>query len=335
MARLTSHVRDLVADALWQTRFTAPRHVGRLSIFTFHRVLPRDCRSDYPHTGLAVTPEELAWALDFFQQYFELRTVSEAFERFSAAERASRPWAAITFDDGQWDNYQYAAPLLEARGLRGTFFVPTANVGTSALLWHDRLGFAVMAAARAKTPLPVAPKGAATRPSSGDPDAVCQWAKGLDDDTRRRWVDDVCEAHPGAAPDWARLMSWEELRALASRGHEIGSHSVSHALLPQLNDAVLEHELAESKRVLESKLDITVSSFCYPNGSQDSRVRRAARSAGYRLALTTAWGTNSRQADPWGLRRCDMDSQHLHDSSGALSVPRLALRLSGLQPNLR
>lgn len=337
MGLLRAAVRDLVAEALWRAQVTRPRDAERLTILTFHRVLPETERRDYPHPGLAVTPDEFAWLLDFFGERFELRTVSEAHARFVAGERVGRPWGAVSFDDGQWDNFAHAAPLLEARGLRGSFYIPTADIGTEALLWHDQLGFALQAAARRRVPLPAPPAGSGVAPAPADyaVGPTSQWAKTLPPAVRRQWLDRLRQDAGEPAPAWARLMRWDEVIELHRRGHEIGSHSVSHALLTQLDDDALRRELLQSRETLESQLGAQVSSFCYPNGSCDARVQAATRDAGYALAVTTRWGANRRAADPWALQRCDVASQHLRDVRGRLSRARVALRISGLQPNLR
>jgi peptidoglycan/xylan/chitin deacetylase (PgdA/CDA1 family) len=328
-------VRDTIADGLWRTQLTQPRRHDRFTILTFHRVLPQTLRASYPHPGLAVTPEELAYLLDFFGRHFELATVSEAYARFRSGERLGRPWAAISFDDGQWDNYNYAAPLLEERGLRASFFVPTQSVGTSDVLWHDEVGFGVLELAVSGERLPELGPDQPTPPAGHDPDATCQWAKTLDPGARTSLIEALRDRRRTALPEWTRLMSFQEVRELAARGHEIGSHSVTHALLPQLDGEALRRELLESKQVLETELASTVPAFCYPNGSQDARVRAATRAAGYDIALCTRWGSNAAGHDPWALKRCDMYSTHLRDSRGQLSIARVALRLSGLQPNLR
>jgi peptidoglycan/xylan/chitin deacetylase (PgdA/CDA1 family) len=130
-------------------------------------------------------------------------------------------------------------------------------------------------------------------------------------------------------------MGWEQLRELARDGHEIGSHSASHALLPQVGDAELERETAGSRQTLESRLDVPVDSFCYPNGDWDDRTVAAVRKAGYRRAVTTRWGSNAPGAAPFTLRRCDMDAAPVLDAGGRPAEVLLAWRLSGLHPRLR
>ena len=78
------------------------------------------------------------------------------------------------------------------------------------------------------------------------------------------------------------MMSWEQIKELQKSGHEIGSHSMTHALLPQLDLKSIEWEVSESRRQLGEILDFESESFCYPNGDQDKRVRSAVQSAGSR-----------------------------------------------------
>lgn len=76
-------------------------------------------------------------------------------------------------------------------------------------------------------------------------------------------------------------MSWEEIRGLAGRGWEMGSHTCSHPRLATLSDDDLRRELADSKKVLEEQLERPCTSIAYPYSNVDERVMRATRDAGY------------------------------------------------------
>jgi peptidoglycan/xylan/chitin deacetylase (PgdA/CDA1 family) len=76
-------------------------------------------------------------------------------------------------------------------------------------------------------------------------------------------------------------MDWDALRALAERGVEIGSHTISHPHLTQLDDDELRRELVESRERLEDGLGRPCRFVAYPYGDDDARVHEAARAAGY------------------------------------------------------
>ncbi|MBC7172601.1 MAG: polysaccharide deacetylase family protein [Polyangiaceae bacterium] len=313
------------------------RHLGHLVIVTFHRVLPAELLARYPYRGLAVTPEELGFILETLGRDYTIATLRDAHRRHAEGERPPKPLLAITFDDGQLDNYEHARPVLAAHGARATFFVPVEALERAEPLWHDRLGFAALVAADRS-------RGAALRRALGvvgvpfeageAPAMLAERAKRMAPPDRRALVELLESEAAVSVPSWAGMMRWDDVRALAREGHEIGSHSMSHTLLPQCDDEVVRFEIAESRARIEAELEAPIDSFCYPNGDYDERAVRALERAGYARAVTTRWGTNEAAAPRFTLHRCDMDALRLRDGRGTLSAALLRLRLSGLHPGL-
>src|SRR5437773_8910336 len=84
-----------------------------------------------------------------------------------------------------------------------------------------------------------------------------------------------------AAPSWATAggvkpgwMSWHEVRALAARGFEIGSHTMTHVDLSRAPADAATREILGSKRRLEREVGASVRHFGYAFGQADE-VRRA------------------------------------------------------------
>lgn len=114
----------------------------------------------------------------------------------------------------------------------------------------------------------------------------------------------------GQPPQWpadgrptGRLLNAAELREMQAYGMEIGSHTVSHVRLTEVNDTRLSKELADSKATLEDLLGNSVGSFAYPYGVWDQRCATAVKLAGYSAACTTRTGWALRDSDPYRLRR--------------------------------
>lgn len=87
-------------------------------------------------------------------------------------------------------------------------------------------------------------------------------------------------------------LTWDEIREMVSLGHDIGSHSVSHPNMAELNDEEAMHELVESRRTLEEKLQRPIRYFAHPFG-QKNHLRpnqlRLIEKAGYE-AVFSAFG---------------------------------------------
>jgi peptidoglycan/xylan/chitin deacetylase (PgdA/CDA1 family) len=114
----------------------------------------------------------------------------------------------------------------------------------------------------------------------------------------------------GQASDWnvvsprRPVMSESQLARVAAQGHELGSHTVTHASLPELDDAALGRELGESLAYLKGLTGRESVPFAYPYGRSGGRERRAVREAGYTSAHLAGglWG-NGRGSDVLALTR--------------------------------
>jgi len=100
-----------------------------------------------------------------------------------------------------------------------------------------------------------------------------------------------------------KLLDWDEIKELIEAGWEVGSHTRTHPDLTGLSDEALDEELTGSREVLEERLGVKITSLAYPYGFCDERVKQAAARAGYRLGISTRHGKNTRQDDPFELKR--------------------------------
>jgi len=78
-----------------------------------------------------------------------------------------------------------------------------------------------------------------------------------------------------------------ELRKFVAQGIEIGAHTVTHQILPELDKVGLIREVAGSKRLMEDQIGAPVRMFCYPCGKYDRRVIGSVRESGFLGARTT------------------------------------------------
>ncbi|MEP6501832.1 MAG: polysaccharide deacetylase family protein [Betaproteobacteria bacterium] len=225
---------------------------------------------------------------------------------------------ALTFDDGLANHFNVAYPVLKRLGLPATFFVCPELIEGRRWIWNQE--------ARARLQEMTAPARAefARTNLATDTDgveALVQRMKHLslaereraEADLRRRTPDFV--ASPLARRRFDPL-TWDQLMQIDPALITIGSHSLSHPILPLIDDAALELEVAASRRMLEQRLDRRVDLFCYPNGAQDDRVH-ASVARNYLAAVTTNYG----------FVRSSDDAHRLMRIPAASSLPLMAWRM--------
>jgi peptidoglycan/xylan/chitin deacetylase (PgdA/CDA1 family) len=323
-------VRDLATAALQclpRVPSVASRH-DRLFIATFHRILPDEQGRAYPLPSLTVTPSQFEWFVRFFLERFHCQRLDQAWSAFVAGEKSSKPRLAITFDDGQLDNFLHAAPVLGRLGVPGTFFVPVEAVETQSLLWHDRMGYAIMALGRTEPNSELLLElGVTADQARVNPRIGVVKAKDWTSFKRTDWIHRAELKVPDSIPAWDGMMNWAQVRQLSQLGHEIGSHSYSHPLLDHCSDAELVREISDSRQEIEQKIGCGLRSFCYPNGNTSNVVGAAVKQSGYSLAVTTQWGSNKRNEQPYALKRHDMVTSNSIDRHGNLSSRRVEQRM--------
>ena len=118
---------------------------------------------------------------------------------------------SYTFDDGLHSQLLYAAPMLDAEGFRGTFFVIPSRI-----------------------------------------------------------PDTEAEREARHIVGWGSI-SWEKLRELSAKGHEIGNHTWTHPNLGTLTAAQVREEIEHADRAITEKIGIAPLTVCYPyNGFNDN-----------------------------------------------------------------
>jgi peptidoglycan/xylan/chitin deacetylase (PgdA/CDA1 family) len=251
---------------------------------------------------------QLSWLKRRFQ-IVPLRSLIAATANGGAVGRKM----ALTFDDGLRSNVAVAYPILRKLAIPATFFVCPGLVDRASWLWNHE------ARQRMRRLDAAARRELATEwdaPHEVEP--FIDWMKTLELATRKRVEARLREATPRFAPTPAEredfdLASWEELGALDPAVVAIGSHTLTHPILPSTPPAEVETEVRDSRKLLERGLQRPVELFAYPNGDHDAAVEACVRKH-YRAAVTAARGWVRRGADAHQLPR--------------LTAPRGVLRLA-------
>ena len=99
------------------------------------------------------------------------------------------------------------------------------------------------------------------------------------------------------------MLTWDQIRDMANKGMEIGSHTLTHSPPSKLSNEELEYELKESKRILEDQLGQEVKWLSSPTGYYNRAIESIAKDVGYEVVCTSKFGVNSRNSNLFSLER--------------------------------
>lgn len=293
---------------------------GDTLVLTLHRVIPDShmcyCRSP---KGMVLRESAFAELLAYLKKYAIVVSPDSIPQRQGPDER---PRVLLTFDDGWSDNFSIAAPLLARFGMSACFFAVTNHAGASQPFWPEQVLGLVRALDRNGRRAEMRDIFGVLQTRQQPPSLIEE----MKEEQLLNWLKQfrptiirsvITEAEQRLAPDiamdtpdpWERLMTWDELRALAHAGHTIASHTSSHALLTQLHIADASAELTESAAQLKCCMAAERAEtrwIAYPNGYSDSIVRELAYKSGYRYGFTTVPGAWHAGSEPLAIPRINI-----------------------------
>lgn len=286
-------------------RLASPPGVrGALSIFIFHRVRPQPDPLFPEEPDVARFDTLLGWIGD----WFTVLPLAEALERLGRRSLPARA-AAITFDDGYADNLLCALPVLQRHRMHATFFIASGFLD-GGRMWNDTVIEAVRNTRlewldSGLDGLPPLPLGSIAERRAAL-DRLIAAVKHLAPAARADAVARLVERCNAPLPDDLMLDS-AQVRALHTAGMGIGAHTVSHPILARSTPDAARREIADGRAQLEALIGERVALFAYPNGKAASDYRREhvdmVRELGFDAALSTNWGVNDADADPYQLAR--------------------------------
>lgn len=279
-------------------------------ILNYHRVLPKVSPDSAMHErALAVSAEAFKDQLEYLAANFNCLPLPELIERLIQGKSIAR-LAAVTFDDGYADNFEYALPLLEHVRIPATVFVTSGFIGSTAVPWwceierllKHRMPENGHSLAHAYFDLSIEMKklnSAAQIERLNQLRGSANHGMGSSEFQREQ-------------PGRSLFMNSAQVRQLAnSELITIGSHSATHPVLSTLSDEQARHEMVESRLALESLIKAPVRLLAYPfgkPGQASAREYSLAKACGYMAAFTTVVKGVRPGTDPFSVPRLPISS---------------------------
>jgi len=298
--------------------------------------LPPDADS-FSDSGIKVTPDTFAANVRFLRRHFSPLSADE-FVKCMRRGAFPRGACLVTFDDGWFDNEQYALPILQEANVPAVFFVATGYIGSEDVFWQERLTRQLYmlsrqpdAGARILAELGIEDsrladdatarvivRSCVTRLKSRETAEIDRIGSAVSEACRRAGLDVT-----NLGDD--RFMDWDSVvHAASSSLVAVGSHAHSHAPLTRLGPERATEDLRRSFTELSLR-GIAAPPMCaYPNGDFDASVIDSLTRAGLEIGFTTEHGFVGATSDRGKLPRVN-----LHENAAG-TPPEFLCRILGI-----
>jgi peptidoglycan/xylan/chitin deacetylase (PgdA/CDA1 family) len=227
---------------------------------------------------------------------YAMLTVTEAVHRLTEGQGFPRRSVVFTMDDGYRGALEQSADLVQAYDCPLTVFVTTGFIDGNCWLWWDQIEYVCLGSGR--TLIDVGWNDSIVRLDLRDRRTTintllqtCEWCKTLPDQDKWRFIRSLADAAeveiPARAPAQYAPLTWSEMRALEGKGITFGPHTVTHPILPKVDDRQAVWEIAESCARVRGELARPVEVFAYPNGAYGDREIDVLARVGMLGAVTT------------------------------------------------
>jgi peptidoglycan/xylan/chitin deacetylase (PgdA/CDA1 family) len=299
----------LVKLARWRIR-----HLGhRLIILNYHCATGGDLRSHLLYLRRHYRILHLETALE--DLYMPSKNGNRVHDR--------RTPLALTFDDGYQDNYTHGFALARELQIPFTIFLIPDYLESGDYFWW-REGDRFVSYAQVSEATIVGRTYHLDQPEERNKLArailsrLCQATSVAERETFLTSVSKVLAVPSSVAPEEKSTLplNWAEVREMEESGWvSFGAHTMHHPVLAYVADLTeVQGEVEQCRAMLEQQLGHPVRTFAYPFGQPQhigGYAIRAVQQAGYDWALTTVYGFNTPQSDPYLLRRVEADvNQH-------------------------
>jgi len=285
--------------------------------------------------GSAITPDELASALEQARRTLRFVHVGEALSALTRGKRLKEGLAVLTFDESFFSTADLALPVLRSLGIPATIFVTTGPLDDRReTLWDSQVHAVVHAIAPQPITVGFVDRSLATDTPKARQRTVHRLLlamASLDESELRHRLDELFALMGGrpTVPALDRMIQEAELVSLCAEPLiSIGAHGHAHYSLASASPDALLHELAAPRARLQALCGGAFADVVsYPFGRPPyvaEHVVKAARVAGYRAGFTALPGVARPGDHLFFLPRLAIDrgrtGVHAYELAGTLNA---------------
>lgn len=286
-------LKNLILNSLHSLGVTSvlrSKKQSQLTVLSLHRI--SDQRNSFWNP---IKPKTFEVLLEYVKQHYRVIGFNEI---DNVKQDEGKPFIILSFDDGYYDFYENALPLLVKHNLPCNHNIVNDCAKHNQTIWTERLNilFDHHLNNSAHFSIEFTDKSTSVR------DFQNSWMNFYLDtfktlltipQSERESIVAKLESEAGIDTS-RRMMNWNEIRECTSNKVEIGSHTYSHDSLGTISESsALNKEIIQSKTEIEGELGEPINTLALPNGQTGTKANAVISNSDYKFVLYVNDGLNS------------------------------------------
>lgn len=259
------------------------RNRNSLTIIMLHRVLPeKELQEQGANIEWTVKTDTFENFLHFIKRHYHPITFDQL--RLADGEVKKLPNRALllTFDDGWFDNFEYALPMLKSQSIPAHIFVASDFIGRQHGFWPEQI---VSSCIRHPQLISKLPDIFDLNTISGDINTLISHLH--DHEPVESNYSDALNTIKRYLPAKRQMLSADEIIQMSKSIISFGSHGASHSMMAKMNLKEAEIELKRSMVALSQLSGSPVDNLSFPHGSFTDSLSKTCRRMGLKFLFTS------------------------------------------------
>tara|TARA_B100001093_G_scaffold124958_1_gene117609 strand:- start:1065 stop:1973 length:909 start_codon:yes stop_codon:yes gene_type:complete len=288
-------------------------------IFLFHGVISSNPFKIRNYTKKHLLTKEFKKVLDDLSKKGNCMSLDQVYDTIKNKKNFKDFSYSITFDDGFYNNYKIAAPILKKRKLFATFYLTTSFIDKNEMSWIDKIEHMIekerkkifiknfnrkfrIDSKKSKINFLNSIRYLAKKNKTNLDELVLEIKDQLNYKDKLNNLHNILD----------KKMNWSQVKKLnSSKYFTVGGHTVNHPILSFLNDKDAQKEINNSINIIKKKLKIRVEHFSYPEGLKHTYKKRdinLLKKRGIKICPSAEFGINKKSSDLFNLKRIFVNS---------------------------
>ncbi|MBA3663529.1 MAG: polysaccharide deacetylase family protein [Bacteroidetes bacterium] len=280
------------------------RKSGMVPVLVFHKIIP-----EYDPIWPGIHPKLFEEIIIFLKKHYRILPLGKL---KTSSAKDLKDACFITFDDGYKDYLDYAYPILKRQNVHSTIFVLPPDYSNQGHIWTSVIIFFVRHYSFIEINNFLRENNCNVELSEDLNDfhlnlKITKYLCGFTHKVRNVIIEKLLKKfRSDNRIIQHELLTMQELQSLDSSWCAIESHSLTHpGFKLETDESFIEHEVKESKVLLENTINIKVTSFAFP----------FAQTSAPALAMVKKYYTMcfSKINEPVNLEKFKTDKEYLFD----------------------